>query len=86
MGEHIRFGVELDLDATPIGGQLLAGDSTRSFQGWLDLATGIEDIRSSALETGRGETRQSSPSRPPAGSVEELAERRSSARAWRSRF
>jgi hypothetical protein len=38
-----RFTLELDCDADPIAGRLLdEGGESRSFAGWLDLATALE--------------------------------------------
>ena len=41
VADRVRFCIELDLASEPIGGHLLAGEHTRSFYGWLDLATTI---------------------------------------------
>jgi hypothetical protein len=83
---RVRFCIELDLDSEPIGGHLLAGEHTRSFQGWLDLATGIEALRSQALELDSTRRATASLSPEPLGNVAELADRRAAARSWRSRF
>ncbi len=83
---RVRFCVELDLGSEPIGGHLLAGEHTRSFDGWLELATGIEALRAWAVEANG--TRRETPAATdePLAQVAELADRRAGSRYWRSRF
>jgi hypothetical protein len=67
MGSQLRLVVDLDLDTTPIGGQIsTATGPARSFHGWLELASAIETLRSVAVtargagnarEPGRGQSR-----------------------------
>jgi hypothetical protein len=83
---RVRFCIELDLGSEPIGGHLLAGEYTRSFEGWLDLATGIEALRSKALEVDSSRRATASLAPEPLGNVAELADRRAGVRSWRSRF
>jgi hypothetical protein len=86
VADRVRFCIELDLASEPIGGHLLAGEHTRSFYGWLDLATSIEALRANALEANPVREGDEVVEPEPLGEVAELADRRAGPRAWRSRF
>jgi hypothetical protein len=48
----LHLGLDLDLDRQPITGRLRGHEiPTRSFEGWLELASAVEDARTNASAT-----------------------------------
>jgi len=52
MEKHVRVTVELELEATPIAGEVSTGTwPGRPFHGWLELAAVIEGLRTGSHGT-----------------------------------
>jgi hypothetical protein len=51
MERHLQVTIDLELDPGPIGGHVSSyRHPGRRFQGWLELASAIEQLRTAALE------------------------------------
>ncbi|HTT26940.1 MAG TPA: hypothetical protein VMG37_00910 [Solirubrobacteraceae bacterium] len=61
MGYLTQFGIELDIDATPIAGYIADAGGRRPFHGWLELCSAIEEQRAAVPRTAGPSERSTAP-------------------------